>query len=245
MTSNAKKSTKKKTAKKAAGKKKTTKKPTRKKKAPAPAVPAVVQHTPSNPDTQLEVWQSYTRLRSYRAVHDETGIPRDTVRAVLNQDLGRIRMIAREFLEEYTAHLEEAGQRSMSLIQQAMELCSHFMAEVQAAAAEGRMTVIRDQNGQPMPVLDVVEFLQNCKILDQAMKVAEKTWQMSREFRLERQPQDGEGGDSASLSINFTKMSDYEIAVMLRAGGRPLPPALERCVQIVESQTKKPADAGG
>ena len=224
--------------KKKAGKKKIRSTRRAKKKPPARRT---VQGRPSNPEDlqlQTEVWEAYDRLRSTRKVAAELKLGDWVVRRVLNQDRRRMIAMIDSSMESVVADWEQAATHALRITQDGLGIVEGLFLEIQAAAAEGRVTTIRDKMGEELPVLDAINFLIVSRVLDQVTNTAAKGMQISLAYRGgapigERLEQAGDGGD---IMEQIKAMDDLEIVKRIRASGLRPPPYLERKLKMIESR---------
>lgn len=232
----------KKVAKKAAKKKTATKRTTRK-KTPAKQVTLskVSGAHPNDLQTQLDVWGSYARLRSKRAVVRELAIAEWIVRDVLASDQQRLIALIDEEMENLVSQWETTHGRAHRLMADLLDIADGLITEIKTAAAEGRVTTIRDRDGFPMPVLDAMQFVVMTKLLDQLARIAEKAQQISTAYRTGHPFAEAEkrAGGSHAGGKPLDAMDDLELAHVIEAGGIKLPDILVRKVKQVESDRRQ------
>lgn len=178
---------------------------------------------PWNIDTQIRVWDAYTRLRSMRATAAETGVPLHTVRQVLDADRRRLNQIIDDYHEQIVAAWEQTEHESIELQQQLLKVYRGMIEEIMQAAAEGRATRIRHRDGYDLPVLDAINFLVASRALDQVSGIAAKARAVASAYRTGGATTTGD--DTAAT--DFEKMNDVELARAILAGGMKLPHHLE------------------
>lgn len=197
------------------------------------------EHTPDNLETQVMVWESYSSTRSARRTSRETQIPQWIVTKILHSDRDRMLRMVDEFMESMVSQWEDKQQRAQIIMDDLMNLCEGMVHEIKIAATEGRMTSIRDRDGNQMPVLDVIQFLVVSRLLDQVTRIATQASMISTAYR------SGETGLAKKMKDtdigrdNFEAMDDMQLAAVIRAGGLKLPAVLERKVKMIESKVRE------
>lgn len=223
-------------------KKKTTKrKTTRKKKAAHTELVPTENADPDQLETQIRVWDSYARHQSRRKVAEELEISESVVRRVLDMDRPQLRAMMEEAFERIVSDWEESGARSLRLVKALLTLYEGQLAEIARAAEEGRMTSICGPDGYPLPVMNAIEFLVQTKMMDQLVKLAGQATAISNGFRggqLAGKDEEGEGPARPGV-FDFNRMSDAEIAQVIKDANMTVPPTLRRKVDNLLANDSK------
>ncbi len=191
-----------------------------KKKAPAKRKKKAARRSrrPPRPDPEaqrmqraIEVWEAYTRLRSYRRVADELGVSVWLVQRVLNEDKGRLEELHQQQLEERVADFEAIGRRALTRLADTLELLDGNIREVRAAAAEGRVTRVLDKDGRALPVYSATELLVQTQQVRQLTDLAVKAHTVAASFRAGLDAEGRQVGATAIGTLNFAVASEDEI----------------------------------
>jgi len=235
-------------AKKKASKKKASKKRSSKKKPP-PAVnlPAVAEdEEPAPPDSELQVWESYRRLRSRMKVADELGISERQVRNVLEADASRVRRILDGYAELIASDRELIERRGLDIIYRLLAIFDRYLVRIELAEADmmaknqaDGVVLIEGPNGQLMTVMQATEYMLGMRGFGQ---LVDGLMKLRKDINDYRAPQAGGPKDAAPAGDeldNFGDMDPAQLAEILEAGGAPLPGVLGRLRKYVKSTTRQ------
>lgn len=194
--------------------------------------------------TRSAVWEQYAQARSIRAVARRLGLSAYQVKSVLESDPERLLGIIQEFCEEQIAHWENKHERIHGLLDLLMDFWEAMLLEIRTAANEGRVTSIRNEAGEPMPVLDAVQFLIMSRLLDQARGMAETAIRTSLAYRTAGAVggADGEGGRDPLSTKALELLDDAELAKFYLDAGTDLPPYLAKKVELLAQEKAPPAE---
>lgn len=237
MAKQTKRTAKKKASRKKASNKKSTKKSTKKRRRKSAAVVKREDPHPDRLETQIQVWEAFSRLRSARAVSRELGISDWIVRRVLHADRDRMLACIDEFMEKVAADWEQKHDRSQGIIDRLLMMWETLLIEIAQAAAEDRFTNIMDRDGCRLPVADAVQLITMSHMGDQVLKIQRQAHEVSTAYRVARMkgelPTAGAGGEDHE---DFDKMDDVQLAETIAAAGMKLPPILARKVKMIQSK---------
>lgn len=205
----------------------------RKTKRAAKSPPVKAPPSARNLQTQIEVWDAYLRLRSRARVAAELGYSERIVRDVLASDPERLRMMNDSIREDRAARWEQHEGRALVVIDRLLAIAEAQVAEIMLAAAEGRVTSIRDKDGYQLPVLDAVNLMVMSRMLDQMVGVSTRAADAVNRYRGETADKAGAAGPAGQ---SFETMTDAELAEVIRAGGVPVPAILAQKVKMLEAQ---------
>ena len=187
-------------------------------------------------DTEIQVWESYYRLRSRRRVATELKISERQVRNVLDSDGRRLRALIEDYREMIVADKEEIERAGMNLLFRLMTRYDAMLCEIERAASEALesghatgVTKITNADGVPLTVPQAVEFIVCSRGFTQLVDMISK---MRKDIDQHRDHQTGtdhvptkEGED---VSDDFGAMDPAQLAEILEQGGAQLPGVLGR-----------------
>lgn len=226
-------STRKKSKKKVA-----KRRPIKKKAVKHPPAKKPPEHHPDNPETQVLVWATYARLRSVRRTAQELHVKDWVVREVLKNDRDELLAIMDNYMEAMISHWESAAVHGHHLMNDMLEIVGSMLTEIKTAALEKRITVIRDQDGYPMPVLDAAQFVVVCKLFDQIARMTDRAQTIFSAYRAGKAIPSPVGNGYESR--RFDEMSDVDLAAMLRDVNLTLPPGLAQKIKMIENKADQP-----
>lgn len=150
-----------------------------------PPAPVPVVAIPLNKQLQVHaaVWAAYVEYHTVRGVCNHTGYGYDVVVDVLNADKPRLAAMLNMYMEEFVGRWEKLQSRSLDLIDRVLAHFQNLLTEIETAAKENRITHILNAKGEPMPVLEAMEYLVMTRVLDQILRVAEVGRKISQEYR--------------------------------------------------------------
>jgi hypothetical protein len=248
-----KKATKKPVPKKKSTKKKATKKKTTRKKAtkkrPKRARPRIKDdELPAPLDVDVQVWESYSRLRSRAKVAQELGLSEYMVRKVLDKDPGRLYRVLDSYAEVIASEREEIERRGLGLVYGLMDVYEGYIVSIKTAANKNNagmngVTDIHDKDGVPMTVMNAIEFLVCSRSFAQLVDMITKLRKDINDYRGGQQTS-AHADDAAKTSgqgDKFEDMDPMQLAEILEQGGAKLPGILSRLRKQVENTKEKPA----
>lgn len=210
---------------------------------------ATREHAPHLLDTQLAVWESFARTRSVRATARELGADWRVVRQVIAMDEDRVRSMIDVHVEELVSRWEEHHEKVHGHIDALIDMVGAMIAEIRAAALEGRMTSILNKDGYPMPVVDAIQFIVMSRTLEQLSRIAGQAFDVSSAYRrgvaADRAVQGARQAAGGGGLYDFERMDDRQLADVIRQAGLKLPPLLERKVKLIESKSRPVVDQAG
>lgn len=175
-----------------------------------------------------DVWLAFERCRSIRGTAIDTGQPEERVREILNADEARLKVIAAEFQQACVAEWEKKEVASHGIMDRCLNVYAGILAEIEAATEDDRLTTIRDQDGHPLPVVNAMQLVLACRMIDQVTKIAQVARGISDAY------QGSEGGpgrlNGAAADDDPEKWPEQRFIDLLRAGGLRVPKAMKRKV---------------
>ncbi len=237
------KSTKKKTTKK-----KSTRKKRSKKKPTAVNLPRVIEdEQPPPDDVELQVWESYRRLRSRVLVARELDISERQVRNVLEADSSRVRRMLDDYAEYMVAEREAAERLGLDMLYRSMGVYDRWLRRIEIAEAEALekgqkdgVAMVESPDGGLMTVMQAVEYITTSRAF---MQLVEGITKLRRDIDKYRDPQVGkaaveEDAKRDDAMDNFSDMDPAQLAEILEQGGAPLPGVLGRLRKHVQNTAR-------
>lgn len=203
--------------------------------APEPA-PKPAPEPPKDLVLTSDVWAAYGRLRSVDATAKALGVPVEKVRATLESDRPRLMQMIRELHESRAAAWEARERRVGNMLDTVLDTYDGLLLEIKAAMDDGRITRIRDQNGDELPVLDAIQMVVMGRIAEQTTKIA----QVARSLAASKDDivTAIEMEDPNLQDPNF--MADEDIAELVRDAGLDLPPMLAAKIKKITNTAISP-----
>jgi len=195
---------------------------------------------PDNLQTQQDVWATYERVRSLRAVAKELGVGKWIVGHVMGSDLNRKLDILIEHCEHMVAHWETHGAQALRIMGKSMEIVEQQVDHIlECQKKDMPVTEINHPNGSGMPMttFEAINLIVCGKAMSQMLAIAEKAHTISAEFR---------GGESAlakkmmeaqeGRQRGYESMSDLELALAAKEAKIYVPPVLQARIDLAAKQ---------
>ena len=136
-----------------------------------------------------------------------------------------------ERLESIVSSWEEQASVALAINAELLKMFMTMIEEIKQAAAEGRTTVILDEQGFALPVMSARELVVMSRMMSQVMSSAEKGTSITTGFRTS-QAVDPEAGKGAGEKTPH-EMSDMDLALAIENGGLEVPPILRKKVDAL------------